>query len=115
MQQEQEHRSAGLERAGQRTADDGRWDPRGNGEPCLDDLLDDPIMALLWRCDQLEPAAARATVRALQALVRSRRHGGASAGVGDKARLGHKPALGPYRLSPGATMERSARPSRHLI
>ena len=41
-------------------------------EPRLDDLLDDPIMALLWRSDRLEPAVARAEVEALRALVRAR-------------------------------------------
>lgn len=33
--------------------------------PSLDDLLDDPIMLLLWRSDKLEPSEARATIRKL--------------------------------------------------
>jgi hypothetical protein len=36
----------------------------------LDELLDDPMMRLLWRRDRLEPSLARAAVLALQALVR---------------------------------------------
>ncbi|HEX6014278.1 MAG TPA: hypothetical protein VFY87_21285 [Geminicoccaceae bacterium] len=41
-------------------------------EPALDELLDDPIMALLWRGDRLDPARARAAVQALRVLVRHR-------------------------------------------
>lgn len=44
------------------------------GEPGLDELLDDPIMALLWRGDRLDPGTARATVMGLRELLR-RRHG----------------------------------------
>jgi hypothetical protein len=50
------------------------------GEPRLDDLLDDPMMHLLWRSDGLEPHTARATIRALQALVRWRQARGDGAG-----------------------------------
>ena len=53
---------------GQATAE-GAWRPEAGREPPLAELLDDPIMALLWRADKLDPAAARATVRALQARV----------------------------------------------
>ncbi len=38
-------------------------------EPHLDELLDDPIMALLWRGDRLEPRSARATVLGLREVV----------------------------------------------
>lgn len=41
-------------------------------EPRLQELLDDPMMSLVWRRDGLEPSVARATVRSLQALVRGR-------------------------------------------
>jgi hypothetical protein len=43
------------------------------GEPSLAELLDDPIMALLWRADGLEPRTARATVMGLQKLVKCTR------------------------------------------
>ena len=36
-------------------------------EPGLDDLFDDPIMALLWQSDRLEPSRARALIRDLLA------------------------------------------------
>lgn len=39
-------------------------------EPRLDELLDDPIMALLWHGDRLEPRAARAAVLGLREVVR---------------------------------------------
>ena len=58
-------------------AGDGGWRTRTAGEPCLDELLDDPVMALLWRRDRIEPKAARATVLALRALVQSRTPAGA--------------------------------------
>jgi hypothetical protein len=48
---------------------DGGWQSREQGEPRLDELLDDPMMKLLWRRDRLEPPLARAAVRALQAMV----------------------------------------------
>jgi hypothetical protein len=53
--------------------------PQGNGrrsgvraagyEPSLEDLLNDPIMLLLWRSEGMEPAAARAAVRQLLSMV----------------------------------------------
>ena len=49
---------------------DHRWLSDVGGEPSLDELLDDPIMVLLWQADGLEPAAARAAVMGLQALVK---------------------------------------------
>ena len=54
-------------------AGDGRRGSWTAGEPRLEDVLDDPIVALLWRRDRLEPTSARAAVRDLQALVRGRR------------------------------------------
>jgi hypothetical protein len=45
----------------------------GPREPRLDELLDDPIMAMLWRGDRLDPRSARATVLALKEVLR-RRH-----------------------------------------
>ena len=39
-------------------------------EPALEELLEDPIMRLLWRADGLEPARARATLLGLQDLVK---------------------------------------------
>lgn len=44
--------------------------PSLRAEPGLDELLQDPIMALLWRRDGIEPDRARMTVRDLQMLVR---------------------------------------------
>jgi hypothetical protein len=44
----------------------------GRLEPALGELLADPMMALLWASDGLDPAAARAAVRSLQRLVRDR-------------------------------------------
>lgn len=41
---------------------------RGN-EPSLNELLEDPIMDLLWRADGLDPITARATVLDLRALM----------------------------------------------
>lgn len=41
---------------------------RGN-EPSLNELLEDPIMDLLWRADGLDPITARATVLDLQARM----------------------------------------------
>jgi hypothetical protein len=46
------------------------WAAGGGLEPSLAELLEDPIMVLLWASDGLDPAAARATMRSLQALVR---------------------------------------------
>ena len=54
-------------------AEDGPWGGPCRGEPELDELLDDPIMTLLWRGDRLDPDHARATVMALRERVRGRR------------------------------------------
>ena len=43
--------------------------PEAGREPVLNDLLDDPIMQLLWRSEGLEPSQARATVRELLAFL----------------------------------------------
>jgi hypothetical protein len=66
---QQEHGSNLRERAATERHRDGGWKFRERGEPRLDELLDDPMMGLLWRRDRLEPSLARAAVRALQALV----------------------------------------------
>ena len=51
----------------------GRWLARADRRRArLEELLDDPIIDLLWRRDRLEPVAARATVLMLRALVRGR-------------------------------------------
>jgi hypothetical protein len=47
-----------------------------DGEPCLAELLDDPIMTLLWRRDGLDRATALATLHRLQALVQQQHRGG---------------------------------------
>ncbi len=52
------------------SAPDDRWLSEPGAEPSLDDLLDDPIMTLLWRADRLEPIAARAAMIGLRAIVR---------------------------------------------
>lgn len=59
----------------------GRDGARG-AEPRLEELLDDPIMALLWRGDRLEPGSARATVLALREVLRRRRRGAGLASAG---------------------------------
>jgi hypothetical protein len=48
------------------------WARRCSGEPRLEELLEDPIMRLIWRRDRLDPYVARARVRALQAALRAR-------------------------------------------
>ncbi len=58
---------------GQDAAVEGAWRAEGAGrEPPLAELLDDPIMALLWRGDRLEPRSARATVLGLREVLRRR-------------------------------------------
>jgi len=65
--------SCALASAGRGYAEDGAWGGQCRGEPELDEILDDPIMILLWRGDRLEPDHARATVMALRERVRGRR------------------------------------------
>jgi hypothetical protein len=48
------------------------WHGEGLGEPRLDELLDDPIMTLLWQGDRLEPRSARETVLSLREVVHRR-------------------------------------------
>jgi len=52
-------------------ADD--WAAHRGGEPRLDELMEDPMMGLIWRRDGLEPVQARATLRELQSIVRASR------------------------------------------
>ena len=42
-------------------------------EPRLEELMEDPMMGLLWRRDGLEPSRARETLRKLRAIVQARR------------------------------------------
>jgi hypothetical protein len=44
----------------------GAWQHEAGREPPLAELLDDPIMALLWRADRLDPTEVRAELRALR-------------------------------------------------
>ena len=67
-----ELRRLGLEHLASCATPEVAWVADGRREPPLAELLEDPIMALLWASDGLDPAAARATVRSLQALVRGR-------------------------------------------
>jgi hypothetical protein len=79
---QQEHGSKVRGRAATERHRDGGWESREQGEPRLEDLLDDPMMGLLWRSDRLEPPLARAAVRALQTLVQDGgRHGVGSLGL----------------------------------
>lgn len=43
------------------------------GEPRLEELMEDPMMGLIWRRDGLEPIRARQTLRELQAFVQAAR------------------------------------------
>ncbi len=47
------------------------WDTGRLGEPRLEELMEDPMMGLIWRRDGLEPMRARETLRELQAIVRA--------------------------------------------
>ncbi len=49
------------------------WNVGRTGEPRLEELLEDPMMGLIWRRDGLEPMRARQTLRELQAFVRAGR------------------------------------------
>jgi hypothetical protein len=49
------------------------WDMSRRGEPRLEELMEDPMMGLIWRRDGLEPVQARQTLRELQAIVQSGR------------------------------------------
>lgn len=49
------------------------WSVGRKGEPRLEELMEDPMMGLIWRRDGLEPVHARQTLRELQAVVRAGR------------------------------------------
>jgi hypothetical protein len=49
------------------------WNATRRGEPRLEELMEDPIMGLIWRRDGLEPSRARQTLRELRAIVRAGR------------------------------------------
>jgi hypothetical protein len=54
----------------------GTWRHEPGREPMLAELLDDPIMALLWRADRLDPEGVRAELRAWQLSLRQLRRAG---------------------------------------
>ena len=49
------------------------WSLGRKGEPRLEELMEDPMMSLIWRRDGLEPVRARETLRELQAIVQAGR------------------------------------------
>ena len=57
------------------------WGVGRRGEPRLEELMEDPMMGLIWRRDGLEPVHARQTLRELQAFVRAGRRERADLGV----------------------------------
>ena len=60
----------GLQRSATVTGD---WGSRQAGEPRLEELMEDPIMGLIWQRDGLEPIRARETLMELRAIVRASR------------------------------------------
>lgn len=52
------------------------WVGEPGREPVLEELLDDPIMTLLWKGEGLDPGSARATVLGLREVLRSRNEHG---------------------------------------
>ena len=58
----------------------GEWGAAQRGEPRLEELMEDPMMGLLWRRDGLEPTRVRETIRELRAIVRAGREAFAEAG-----------------------------------
>ena len=60
--------------------------------PSLDDLLDDPIMLLLWRGDGLEPSQTRAAIHGLLAAIRRSRS--ASSGLLEPKRSQRRGTIG---------------------
>jgi hypothetical protein len=60
----QEHGSPRVATAG---GDEWRFDFAR--EPRLEELMEDPIMGLIWRRDGIEPPRARQTVLELQAII----------------------------------------------
>jgi hypothetical protein len=61
------------EHASTRDGGAGDWCIDAAGEPRLEELMEDPMMGLIWRRDGLEPPRARQTVLELQAIVRAAR------------------------------------------
>ena len=49
----------------------GDWCFGTAGEPRLEELMEDPMMGLIWRRDGLDPPRARQTLFELQAMVRA--------------------------------------------
>jgi hypothetical protein len=49
------------------------WGSSRRGEPRLEELMEDPIMGLLWQRDGLEPSRARQTLCELRAIIRAGR------------------------------------------
>ena len=64
---------------GQAAAAAGAWHPEAGREPALAELLGDPIMALLWRADGLDPRGVRAELRALRLRLRQLSRAGSPA------------------------------------
>ena len=64
---------------GQAAAAAGTWHPEAGREPALAELLGDPIMALLWRADRLDPRGVRAELRALRLRLRQLSRAGSPA------------------------------------
>ena len=64
---EGEPRRGGVEHAPQQES----WTV-GRREPPLTELLDDPMIRLIWARDRIEPERGRAIVRSLQATLRRR-------------------------------------------
>ncbi len=52
-------------------ADD--WHGRQSGEPRLEELMEDPLMGLIWRRDGIDAVRGRETLLALRAIVRASR------------------------------------------
>ena len=49
------------------------WHGRQSGEPRLEELIEDPLMGLIWRRDGIDAVRGRATLLELQAIVRAGR------------------------------------------
>ena len=49
------------------------WHGRQSGEPRLEELMEDPLMGLIWRRDGIDAVRGRATLLELQAIVRAGR------------------------------------------
>ena len=51
------------------------WHGKHSGEPRLEELMEDPLMGLIWRRDGIDEVRGRETLRELQAIVRASRAG----------------------------------------